>query len=72
MQPAVFNINEDRPQRVAGYRRSLVGSNHQRQLAAAAAPFFHGLIAPPDNQKALRLDCDFPALGHDRTVGEKR
>ena len=65
MQPAVFDFNEDRAQRVAGDRRCLIGPNHQRQLAAAVAPFFHGLVAPPDNQKALRLDCDFFRFRHD-------
>lgn len=72
MQSAVFNISEDRAERPAGYGSGLIRPNHQGQFTAAIAPFFEGLVAPSDNQKALRLDCDLFLFRHDSLPPEVR
>ena len=65
MQRAAFDVGEDGPQRAAGYCRSLVGPDHHRQLATVVAPLFDRLVAPPDNQEALSLNCDLFGFRHD-------
>ena len=64
MQTPFFNSCEDTAQGLAAYGRSLIRPNHQHDFTAAAAPFLDGLIAPPDDQKALSLDRYFFTLGH--------
>ncbi len=64
MEGAGFNIGKDRPQRSTGNCRRLIGPNHQSQRPAVFAPIFDGLIAPPDYQEALSLDCNLFALAH--------
>jgi hypothetical protein len=65
VQSAGFNIGEDSAQRATGYGSGLIRPNHQSQFTTAVAPLFDGLVAPSDNQKALRLDCDFFRFRHD-------
>lgn len=59
MKVAALNLRENHAERATGYGRGLIRSNHQSQFTTAVAPFFDGPVAPSDNQKALRLDCDF-------------
>ena len=65
MQPAAFDVSEDGAQSAARYGRGLIGPDHDRQLATVVAPFFDRLIAPPDDQEALSLNCDLFGFRHD-------
>jgi hypothetical protein len=65
MQLPGFNFDEDVAQGAAGDGRGLIRTNHEREFPAAVTPFFDGAVAPPDDQKALRLDCDLFGFRHD-------